>query len=296
MATRLSEKIRQLSTRFDLKRKWFRFSRSSLSIVGLVISVATIVLAIAAPIIAPYPKHAGLFTNLKERFQPPSSAHLFGTDQMGRDVLSRTIFGFRYSLLMAVVVLILVVPPGVVSGLIAGYYRGTWVDTLLMRIADVFIAVPPLVLALAIAAVLTPGVFNAMMAVSLMWWPWYTRMVYNTASTLRNEYFVQACEVMGASPFHIVFREILPNCLGPILTKITLDVGWVILLGSALSFVGLGAQAPTPDLGTMVSDGGQYMPNSWWISVFPAVAICIIILAFNLLGDGVRDMFVVEAR
>ncbi|MEM3728548.1 MAG: ABC transporter permease [Candidatus Bathyarchaeia archaeon] len=197
---------------------------------------------------------------------------------------------------MAAVVLALVVPVGVVLGLIAGYYRGTWIDTVIMRISDIFIAVPPLVLALAIAAVLTPSVFNSMIAVSLMWWPWYTRMVYNTASALRNEYFVQAAEVMGAGPFHIIFKEILPNCLGPILTKVTLDVGWVILLGSALSFVGLGAQPPTPDLGTMVAEGGQYMPGAWWISIFPAIAISIIILGFNLLGDGIRDIFVEEAR
>ncbi len=292
----LSEKLKQLDTRFEIKRKWYRFSRSPLSIVGLIISVGTIVTAIAAPLIAPYPQHAELFTNLSERFLPPSSKYLLGTDNIGRDVLSRIIFGFRYSLMMAGVVLALVVPVGVVLGLIAGYYRGTWIETLLMRISDIFIAVPPLVLALAIAAVLTPSVLNSMIAVSLMWWPWYTRMVYNTVSTLRNEYFVQAAEVMGASSLHIIFKEILPNCLGSILTKVTLDVGWVILLGSSLSYVGLGAQPPTPDLGTMVAEGGKYMPQSWWISIFPAIAIAIIILGFNLLGDGIRDMFIEEAR
>jgi peptide/nickel transport system permease protein len=293
---KLLENIRSLSARFDLRRKWYRFSRSPLSIVGLLISLGAIVIAIAAPFVAPYPQHAGLFTDFPHARLPPSLTYLFGTDEMGRDVLSRTIFGFQYSLLMAAVVLSLVVPPGVVLGLIAGYYRGTWIDTVVMRIADMFIAVPPLVLALSIAAVLTPSVFNAMMAVSLMWWPWYTRLTYNTASALRNEYFVQASEVMGAGSSRTIFSEILPNCLGPILTKVTLDVGWVILLGSALSFVGLGAQPPTPDLGTMVAEGGQFIPYAWWISIFPAVAICIIILGFNLLGDGIRDIFVEEAR
>ncbi|MEM1563743.1 MAG: ABC transporter permease [Candidatus Bathyarchaeia archaeon] len=296
MKTSLLKRFKEIEARFELKRKWYRFSRSPLSIVGLIISVGTIFTAIAAPWIAPYPKHAELYTGLGERFLPPSFKYPFGTDHVGRDVLSRTIFGFRYSLTMAAVVLSLVVPVGVVLGLIAGYYRGTWIDTVIMRISDIFIAVPPLVLALAIAAVLTPSVFNSMIAVSLMWWPWYTRMVYNTASALKNEYFVQAAEVMGAGPFHIIFKEILPNCLGPILTKVTLDVGWVILLGSALSFVGLGAQPPTPDLGTMVAEGGKYMPEFWWISIFPAIAISIIILGFNLLGDGVRDIFVEEAR
>jgi peptide/nickel transport system permease protein len=282
--------------RFDLKRKWYRFSRSPLSIVGLVISVGAVVTAIAAPFVAPYPQHAGLFTDFPHKRLPPSLTYLFGTDEIGRDVLSRTIFGFQYSLTMAAVVLALVVPPGVILGLVAGYYRGTWIDTLIMRVSDMFIAVPPLVLALSVAAVLTPSVFNAMMAVSLMWWPWYTRLTYNTASALRNEYFVQASEVMGASSSHTIFSEILPNCLGPILTKVTLDVGWVILLGSALSYVGLGAQPPTPDLGTMVAEGGQYIPGAWWISIFPALAICAIILGFNLLGDGIRDIFVEEAK
>jgi len=288
--------LKQLVQRLELKRKWFRFSRSPLSIVGLIIAGAAIFIALFAPFISPYPKSAGMYVNMDIRLQPPSWNHLFGTDDVGRDLFSRTLFGFQYSLMMAAVVLALVAPPGIVLGLIAGYYRGKWVDTVIMRIADVFIAVPPLILALAVASILTPSAFNAMMAVSLMWWPWYTRLTYNTSSALRNEYFVQAAEVMGASPAHIMFSEILPNCLGPILTKLTLDVGWVILLGSALSFVGLGAQDPTPDLGTMVSKGAAYMPQWWWLTIFPALAIVLIIFGFNLLGDGVRDMFTEESR
>ena len=293
---RIPEIIRKILVRYDVKRKWYRFSRSSLSKVGLIIALVSVFLAVAAPYVTPYPRHAGLITNFKDKFEPPNWSYLLGTDELGRDVLTRTVFGFQYSLMMAAVVLALVIPPGVVLGLVAGYYRGTWIDTVIMRISDVFIAVPPLVLALSIAAVLTPSVFNAMLAVSLMWWPWYTRLTYNAASGLKNEYFVQASEVMGVSSLRIIFGEILPNCLGPILTKITLDVGWVILLGSALSYVGLGAQPPTPDLGTMVATGGNYLPDAWWISVFPAIAISIIILGFNLLGDGIRDIFVEEAR
>jgi peptide/nickel transport system permease protein len=293
---KIPERIRIIARRYDIKRKWYRFRRSPLSVIGLVIAGGAIFLALAAPFITPYPGQAGLQTNLPQRFLPPSLTYIFGTDQLGRDVFTRTIFGFQYSLMMAVVVLALVVPPGVVLGLIAGYYRSTWIDMVIMRISDIFIAVPPLVLALSIASVLTPSIFNAMMAVSLMWWPWYTRLTYNAVSTVRNEYFVQASEVMGASSFRIMFSDILPNCLGSILTKITLDVGWVILLGSALSFVGLGAQPPTPDLGTMVAQGGQYLPGQWWISMFPALAICLIILGFNILGDGIRDIFVEEVR
>lgn len=252
------------------------------------------VIAIFAPYMAPYPSNAGFFVNYPEAHEPPNWVHIFGTDQFGRDVLSRIMFGFRYSLMMAVVVLSLVVPLGVVLGLVAGYYRGGKVDMVVMRCADIFLAVPPLVLALSICSVLTPSVFNAMMAVSLMWWPWYTRLVYSISSSLRNEAFVQAAEIAGASPFHIIFREILPNCLGPILTKITLDAGWVILIGASLSFVGLGAQPPIPDLGTMVSDGANFLPEQWWVSLFPALAIVLVILGFNLLGDGVRDLFAAE--
>jgi len=288
--------LKQLPRKLDFNRRWYRFARSPLSIVGLIIAVGAIAIALFAPFIVPYPNSAGTYVNLPARLQPPSWSHIFGTDDLGRDIFSRTLFGFQYSLMMAAVVLALVAPPGIVLGLVAGYYRGKWPDTLIMRIADIFIAVPPLVLALAVASVLTPSAFNAMMAVSLMWWPWYTRLTYNTSSTLRNEYFVQAAEVMGASPGHIMFSEILPNCLGPILTKLTLDVGWVILLGSALSFVGLGAQDPTPDLGTMVSKGAQYLPHYWWLSIFPALAIVFIIFGYNLLGDGVRDMFTEESR
>jgi len=279
----------------DYKKKWYKFSRNYLSVAGLVVVGVVAFLAIFAFYVAPYPEHVEFYVNYSDALLSPSWVHILGTDQFGRDVLSRVFFGFRYSLMMAVVVLSLVVPPGVILGLVAGYYRGGRVDSVIMRTADIFLAVPPLVLALSICSVLTPSVFNAMMAVSLMWWPWYTRLVYSISSSLRNEAFVQAAEIAGASPFHIAFREILPNCLGPILTKMTLDAGWVILIGASLSFVGLGAQPPTPDLGTMVSDGAKLLPDQWWVSMFPAMTIVLIILGFNLLGDGIRDMFAAES-
>jgi peptide/nickel transport system permease protein len=163
-----------------------------------------------------------------------------------------------------------------------------------MRITDIFLAIPSIVLALAICAMLEPTLFNSMMAVSVLWWPWYTRLAYGIASSLKNEYFVQAAELTGASTPHILFREILPNCISPIFTKMTLDVGWVILIGSTLSFVGLGAQEPIPALGTMVAAGTKYMPDYWWMTIFPAIAIAFTILGFNLLGDGLRDLLAVE--
>jgi len=284
-----------LARRWDeVKRAWYKFSRNPLSVVGAATVLLILFLLAFAPYVAPYPKHAGSFVDFSEARQPPSLNHPFGTDTVGRDILSRIFFAFRFSMAMGVVVLSLTVPVGVTLGLLAGYKKGTWIDTVIMRITDIFVSVPPLVLALAVCSVLTPSVFNAMMAVSLMWWPWYCRLVYGIASSLRNEFFVQSAELTGAGSLHVLFREILPNCRAPILTKMSLDMGWVILIGSALSFVGLGAQPPTPDLGTMVADGGRYMPDQWWMAVFPAFAIMFVVLGFNLLGDGIRDMLAVE--
>jgi peptide/nickel transport system permease protein len=280
--------------RESLGRNWYKFSRNPISIVGLATVLLVTFLAVFAPWVAPYPEHAGAYVDFASASQPPSLEHPFGTDVVGRDVMSRIFFGFRFSLLMGVLVLALVVPPGVFLGLVAGYHQGSALETGIMRITDIFLAVPPLILALAITSVLTPNLFNAMLAVSLMWWPWYTRLVYGLASTLRNEFFVSSAVAIGASTSHILFREILPNCVSPIFTKMSLDMGWVILLGSALSFVGLGVQPPRPGLGTMVADGAKYLPDQWWISVFPALAIVVVVLGFNLLGDGLRDMFAAE--
>jgi len=285
----------ELALRWEkIKKSWYKFSKNPLSIIGASIVLVIFCIAVFAPLLAPYPEHAGSFVNFEDASQPPSLTYLFGTDVFGRDIMSRIFFGFRFSLTMGVVVITLAAPVGITLGLIAGYMKGSFVDTLIMRLTDIFVAVPPLVLALAVCSILKPSVFNAMMAVSLMWWPWYCRMVYGISSSIKNEFFVQAAEVTGSGKGHIIFREILPNCYGPIFTKISLDMGWVILIGSALSFVGLGAQPPTPDLGTMVADGGKYMPDQWWIAVFPAFAIMFIVLGFNLLGDGIRDMLEVE--
>ena len=280
---------RSFSERYG--RYWYKFRRNKLSIVGLGAIIAVVFIAIFAPWLSPYPSNAGLYVNFAQSGQPPSWTHIFGTDEIGRDIFSRIMFGFRYSLMLMVVVLSISVAPGVILGLIAGYYNGRRISTLIMRLADVFVAVPPLLLALSVASVLAPTAINAMLAVSLAWWPWYTRLVYSSSSSIRNEDFVRAAELVGASKWHIMFKEILPNTLGSILTKVTLDCGWVILIGAALSYVGLGAQAPTPDLGTMISEGSTYLPAQWWISIFPAFAIVVVILGFNLLGDGINDMY-----
>jgi peptide/nickel transport system permease protein len=289
-----AKQMERESRKQNLGRSWYKFSRNPLSVVGIVMIIILVLLAIFAQYVTPYPKHAQAFTDFANAKIPPSWQHPFGTDQIGRDILTRSIFGLRSSLLMGVLVLVLVVPVGVLLGLLAGYFQGTWIDTIIMRITDIFLSVPPLILALAIASVLKPNLWNGMMAVSLMWWPWYTRLVYGLAVALRNEYFVTSAEVTGAGTGHILFSEILPNTISPILTKMSLDVAWVIIIGSMLSFVGLGVQPPEPSLGTMISDGARYLPDQWWIAVFPALVIVIVVLGFNLLGDGVRDMFAAE--
>jgi len=275
----------------NIQRSWYRFSRNPLSIIGLVGICSIIFIAAFAPYIAPSPESAGMYINFSEANKPPDLVHLCGTDEMGRDILSRVFFGFRLSLLMAIIVLSLVVPLGVGMGLVAGYFKGSFISTIIMRITDIFLAIPALLLALIVCSILTPGVINAMAAVSMVWWPWYCRMVYGTVSSLKGEFFIQSAEVIGASKTHILFREILPNCLSPILTKMSLDAGVIILIGASISFVGLGAQPPTPDLGSMVAAGCKFLPEQWWISVFPAIAMMFIVLFFNLLGDGICEIF-----
>lgn len=289
--TNARKPLRSVSRLDTLKRSWYSFSRNKLSVVGLAIVLIMFVLAIIGPYIAPYPEHASAFVDFKNANRRPSLGHWFGTDNMGRDILSRILFALRSALLMGVIVLGIAVPIGVMLGVAAGYMRGTLLEIMIMRITDIFLSIPAMILALAIASVLAPNLRNAMLAVTVMWWPWYTRLVYSLASSLRNEYFVRAAELTGAGKWHILFREIMPNCLAPILTKMTLDMAWVIMIGASLSFVGLGEQPPIPALGNMVSDGAKYLPDQWWMTVFPALTIMLIVLPFNLLGDGVRDLF-----
>ena len=279
------------STRENLRIYKYKFSRNKLSVFGLVLVLLSFFFAIFAEVIVPHPESIGSFVDYANASLPPCKDYLFGTDQMGRDVFSRVIFSFRGALIMSIVVLAISVPVGTVLGLLAGYYHGTKIDAVIMRISDVFLSVPSLILALCVASILEPNMMNSMLAVTIMWWPWYTRLVYSQASSISEEYFVKNAELIGASKAHILFREILPNCLSPIFTKMALDVGWVILMGASLSFVGLGEQPPTPAFGQMISDGAALMPDIWWLTIFPAAGIAFMILGFNFLGDGIRDMF-----
>ncbi|MDR1603726.1 MAG: ABC transporter permease [Gracilibacteraceae bacterium] len=273
-----------------LKKAWYRFSRNKLSVVGLAVVTLVVLLALLAPVVSPHPQHASAYTDFANSCAPPSAEFPLGADNMGRDILTRVIFSLRGALYMAVIVLAISVPVGSFLGIMAGYMKNSWVDYLIMRVTDVFLSVPALLLALAVASLLEPNLTNAMIAVTIMWWPWYARLVYGMASSCRNEYYVISAELIGAGRLHIIFREILPNCLAPVFTKMALDVGWVILIGATLSYVGLGEQPPTPSLGQMVADGARYMPEAWWMTIFPSLAIVVVILGFNFLGDGIGDM------
>lgn len=274
-------------------QNWYRFSRNPTAVIGAGIVILCILAAIFAPLITPYPEHVGAVVNFRARHQPPSAEFWFGTDNVGRDIFTRVIYGMRISLMLALVVLGIAIPVGTILGLLAGYFGG-WVEIVIMRLTDIALAIPPLVMALAVAAVLTPSLVNSMLAIALLWWTWHTRLIYSLTRQLRSREFVEAAETLGASKFHILFREILPNCVSAIAVKTSLDAGFVILVGASLSFLGLGIQPPTPDLGTMVSVGSQFLPEYWWESVLPGCAILFVALGFNLLGDGLRDLFDVE--
>jgi peptide/nickel transport system permease protein len=242
-------------------------------------------MAIAAPLLA---LHDPLAMDPSNRLAAPSALHWFGTDDGGRDILTRVIYGTRSSLLTALGILSLASVIGTSIGLAAGYFGG-WVDETLMRITDMFLAFPALVLAMGLAAALGPSLFNAMLATAVVWWPWYARLVRGQALHLKNEAFVEAAHVAGASGLRIAVRHILRNCLTPIIVQMSLDIGYAILTLSSLSFIGLGAQPPTPEWGSMVSIGRDYFLDQWWIVTFPGLAIFVSVMAFNLLGDGLQE-------
>lgn len=262
--------------------------KNPLTTFSLGIILVVVITALFAPYLSPYPDQGMGFSNLDERLLPPSLKHPLGTDNLGRDILSRIIFGARISLKAAVIVVLIVSIIGVPLGLLAGYLGGK-VDEFIMRFADMILAFPSLLLAIAIVASLGPNLMNALIAISLPWWPWYTRLVRGQVISLKEMQFVESARAVGASELRIMFRHILPNSLSPVIVQATVDMGYVILYLSALGFLGLGTQPPAADWGVMVSDGREFFLTQWWISTFPGGVIFLTVLAFNLLGDGVRE-------
>ena len=255
---------------------------------GALIVLLIFVAAVFAPLLAPYPADAGSATHPENALLAPSLSHLFGTDQVGRDVFSRVLFGARISPVIALAVLLLACAVGVPLGVAAGYFGGA-TDEVIMRVTDVFLAFPSLLLALAFVAVLPASLTILTIAIAITWWPWYTRLIRGQAASVAGRPYVEACRALGIPRWRILFRHVLPNSVTPLIVQMSLDAGGIILTASALSFLGLGAQDPVPEWGLMVAEGENYFTTAWWVVTFPGLAILLTALAFNLLGDGLRD-------
>lgn len=269
--------------RFELVRQTLR-NRSAL--LGLSIIALLVLVAIFAPLITPYDP---ILIDPSQALQSPSATHLFGTDQYGRDIFSRVVAGTYLSLSVGLISVGIAVVVGVVVGLLSGYYGG-WLDTLLMRIIDVMLAFPGILLALTIVSILGPNLTNLMISVGISSIPTYARLTRGSVLSAREEVYVNAAQSIGVPNARILARHILPNVVAPIIVTATLGVGGAILWAAALSFLGLGSQPPTPEWGRMLSEGRQYLRDHWWISTFPGVAIMVTVLAMNILGDGMRDV------
>lgn len=279
----------------EAKFSLFLLNRNKLTRISLMIVLFLIAIALISPWIVPFPDHIELEVNPQDKLLPPSSQYYFGTDELGRDIFSRVLFGTRISLQTAIIAVFLSLIIGIPLGAIAGALGGK-IDELIMRITDIFLSFPPLLLAIAIAAVLGPSLHNAMIAIAVTWWPWYTRLVRGQAISLKERQFIKAAEAIGTSQFKMIFNHIVPNCISPVIVQASMDMGGVILTISSLSFLGLGAQPPTPEWGLMISTSRNYFLNAWWYSIYPGIAIFITVLAFNLLGDGLREILDPKTR
>ena len=269
-------------------RRWRRFARNPISLIGLVILLMLIVAAIFGPALAPHDPYA---QELANRLVPPGAPnHLLGTDALGRDIFSRLIYGARITLSIAVLVVVLVVPVGLAVGTLSGFLGG-WVDTVLMRLTDIALAFPKIVLALALAAALGPGVINAVIAISITAWPAYARLARAETLRLVQSDFIHAARLQGASNRRLLLKYIVPLCSSSVIVRATLDMAGIILTVAGLGFLGLGAQPPSPEWGFMVASGRNVLIDAWWVATVPGLAILMVSLAFNLLGDGLRDVF-----
>jgi peptide/nickel transport system permease protein len=267
---------------------WVRqFLRDRLAVLGFFIILLLILVAIFAPYLAP--TTAIYDVNLSERLQPPTSKHLLGTDNQGRDILSRMIYGTRITIIIAVIAIGASLFIGVPLGLIAGYF-GNWFSGVIQRVSDIFLSIPQLILAIAIAAVLKPSITTAILALSITYWPWFSRLVYAQARSLRITTFIEATQALGASSPRIIFFHVLPNVITPIIIRSTIGMGYTILTAATLGFLGVGAQPPSPEWGLALAEAREYLPKAWWFALFPGLAIFTVVLAFNMFGDGLRDV------
>jgi peptide/nickel transport system permease protein len=273
----------------------YTLTRSPLSVIGFFLVAVFLIIALIGPMIILYPGDIKGAIHMDQKLRPPSSAHPFGTDEVGRDIYSRVIIGTRLSFQIGLIIIFVAMGIGIPLGIIAGYVGG-WLNEIIMRVTDVFLSIPGLLLALAIVGALGPGIKNAMLALSIVWWPGYVRLVQGKTLSLKEESFVEAAKSIGASKLRIIFSHILPNCTSPIIVKASMDMGMAILFAANLGFIGVGAQPPEPEWGAMISTGRNYLPDHWWMATFPGLAILITVLGFNLLGDGLRDVLDPQSR
>lgn len=265
-----------------------RFARDKAALLGATLLGLLIIAAIFAPWLAPYPNDVFDF-HIERRLQAPTADALMGTDRMGSDIFSRLLFGARITLMLAGIAVGSALLIGVPIGLIAGYYQ-SWVSDALMRVAEIFLAVPQIVLAIAIAQTLGPSIENVILALSLTYWPFWARLVYAETRSMRNEVFVESAVALGASPWRVIVLHILPNIASPIIVRTSIGMGATILTAATLGFLGLGAPPPTPEWGRMIAESREYLPEAWWYALAPGIAIFLTVLGFNLFGDGLRDI------
>ena len=278
-----------------LRRALFRFRQSKLSMLGAVMVLLVVFFTAFGTVLAPFPEHIAGGVDTAARFQQPSWAHPFGTNELGQDVLSLVMAGTTVSVLAGLSVVLIGTIIGTIVGAIAGF-AGGWVDEVLMRLTDLTLTVPGLILAMAVAAALGPGFTNMIIAISLSWWPGYARLVRGEVLAVREESYVNAARAIGAKPSRVLFRHILPNTVSPIIVKMSLDMGFAILTVAGLGFIGIGVRPPTPEWGTLLSVSRSYMPDYWWTAMAPGMAMFFAVFGFNLLGDGLRDILDPKAR
>ena len=265
-----------------------RLARDRSALVGLVLILALGLAALLAPVLATHPGDVFEIHPAK-RLQPPGAQHLFGTDRMGGDIFSRLLYGARITILIGVIAVGASLAIGVPVGLAAGYYH-SWASDLLMRVSDIFLAVPQVVLAIAIAQTLGPSLPNVILALSVTYWPWFARLVYAETRSLEKEVFIESTAALGASPLRLIALHVLPNVASPIIVRASIGMGFTILTAAALGFLGLGPPPPTPEWGRTIAESREFLPDAWWYAAAPGLAIFLTVMGFNLLGDGLRDV------
>jgi peptide/nickel transport system permease protein len=279
----------------DIKLSWYLFRKSPTSMLGAVIVGIFLLTVLIGPMIVSFPEDATGTVHIERKLIAPNATHFFGTDDLGRDIFTRVVLGTRISIQIGLIIILVAMGIGVPLGITAGYVGG-WLGETIMRVTDMFLSIPGRVFALAVVGAMGPGMVNCIIALSVVWWPGYVRLVQGRTLAVREESFIEAARAVGAQKGRIIFSHILPNCSSVIIVKASMDMGMAILAAAGLGFIGLGAQPPLPEWGVMISEGRNFLPDWWWYATFPGLAIFTTVLGFNLLGDGLRDILDPQSR